>query len=132
MMEEPAAGVLTQRVAVVRGTRLGPYEVMDLIGAGGMGEVYRARDTRLERDVALKVLPDDRAGRGAERDRFEREARALAALSHPHISAFPALGEEGECPTSSWSWSKDPHWRSVSRGALFPCRGPRSRSANGG
>jgi serine/threonine protein kinase len=68
------------------GTRLGSYEIVAAIGAAGMGEVYRARDTRLQRDVAIKALPDLFA-RDAERlARFEREARMLAALNHPHIA----------------------------------------------
>jgi eukaryotic-like serine/threonine-protein kinase len=77
------------------GTRIGPYEVVSAIGAGGMGEVYRARDPRLGRDVALKVLPAA-FSRDADRlARFEREARVLAAFSHPHIAALYGL-EEGE------------------------------------
>ncbi|HEY2842816.1 MAG TPA: protein kinase, partial [Bryobacteraceae bacterium] len=74
------------------GTRLGPYEILAPIGAGGMGEVYRARDTRLRRDVAIKVLPEVIA-RGGAWDRFEREARAASALSHPHICAVYDVGE---------------------------------------
>ena len=70
------------------GTKLGPYEVIAAIGAGGMGEVYRARDTRLGRDVALKVLPEAFA-RDAERlTRFRREAQVLASLNHPNIAAI--------------------------------------------
>jgi serine/threonine protein kinase len=69
------------------GTRLGPYEVVARIGAGGMGEVYRARDTRLDRTVAIKVLPEHLTRDSERRQRFEREAKALAALSHPHICA---------------------------------------------
>lgn len=61
-LEEPAAEAVTQKVTHLRGTRLGPYEISDLIGAGGMGEVYRARDTRLGREVAIKVLPEAAAG----------------------------------------------------------------------
>ena len=68
------------------GTRLGPYEVVARIGAGGMGEVYRARDTRLDRTVAIKVLPEHLAKDSERRQRFEREAKALAALVTP-ISA---------------------------------------------
>jgi eukaryotic-like serine/threonine-protein kinase len=67
------------------GTRLGPYEIQDAIGAGGMGEVYRAYDTRLDRTVAIKVLPAHVASDPEVRERFEREAKTLAALSHPHI-----------------------------------------------
>ncbi len=68
------------------GDRLGPYEVLGAIGAGGMGEVYRARDTKLGRDVALKILPDAFAQDPERLARFEREARTLAALNHPHIA----------------------------------------------
>src|SRR5260370_21746861 len=67
------------------GTMLGPYEVCDLLGAGGMGSVYRARDRRLDRDVALKVISDEIAQDPGMRSRFEREAKAIAALSHPNI-----------------------------------------------
>src|SRR6187397_1269498 len=67
------------------GTNLGPYEIVSLIGAGGMGEVYRARDPRLNREVAIKVLPTDRVGDGDRRRRFVQEAHAASALNHPHI-----------------------------------------------
>jgi serine/threonine-protein kinase len=70
------------------GSRIGAYEVMSLIGAGGMGEVYRARDTKLNRDVALKVLPSNVAADPARLARFQREAQALAALNHPNIAAI--------------------------------------------
>jgi serine/threonine protein kinase len=73
-------------MALPRGTRLGPYEIDTLIGAGGMGDVYRASDTRLDRAVAVKILRQD-SGSPERRSRFEREARAIAALSHPHICA---------------------------------------------
>src|SRR5215212_10404105 len=77
------------------GTRLGPYEIAEAIGSGGMGDVYRARDTRLDRDVAIKVLPE-RVARDAEaRMRFEREAKAVAALTHPNILAIHDYGSEG-------------------------------------
>ena len=75
------------------GTRLGPYEITDVLGAGGMGEVYRARDTRLDRDVAIKVLPDTFAADPDRLSRFEREARAVAALSHPGILAIHDFGQ---------------------------------------
>ena len=77
------------------GTRLGPYEIVAPLGAGGMGEVYRARDTRLGREVALKVLPEAFA-RDAERmARFEREAQVLASLNHPNIATLYGLEESG-------------------------------------
>ncbi len=77
------------------GTRLGPYEILSPIGAGGMGEVYRAKDTRLGRDVAIKVLPERLAEDPDALSRFEREARAVAALSHPNILALHDFGREG-------------------------------------
>src|SRR5712692_6795144 len=70
------------------GHRLGPYEIGSLIGSGGMGEVYRARDTVLDRHVAIKILPDAFTADPDRRARFEREARLLAALNHPHIGAI--------------------------------------------
>jgi eukaryotic-like serine/threonine-protein kinase len=75
------------------GTRLGPYEIQAAIGAGGMGEVYRARDTRLDRSVAIKVLPADVNADPETRARFAREAKAIAGLSHPHICALHDVGE---------------------------------------
>ncbi len=74
------------------GEKLGPYEIVGLLGAGGMGEVYRARDTRLDRSVAVKVLPAHVADREDARKRFEREARAVAGLNHPHICALHDIG----------------------------------------
>jgi len=76
------------------GTRLGPYEIQLPIGAGGMGEVYKARDTRLERTVAIKVLLSHTAGDPQFRERFDREARAVAALSHPHICTLYDVGSQ--------------------------------------
>jgi Tol biopolymer transport system component len=78
------------------GTRLGPYEVLSTVGAGGMGEVYKARDTRLERTVAVKVLPDHLSSSPEVRQRFEREAKTISQLSHPHICALYDVGREGE------------------------------------
>jgi tetratricopeptide (TPR) repeat protein len=77
------------------GTRLGPYEILAPLGAGGMGEVWRARDTRLEREVAVKVLPEGLAGDPEALARFEREAKAVAALSHPNILDLHDVGVEG-------------------------------------
>ena len=67
------------------GTRLGPYEIVSPLGAGGMGEVYKARDTRLDRAVAIKILPESLASDPQFRERFDREARAISQLTHPHI-----------------------------------------------
>src|SRR5579864_2162908 len=78
------------------GTRLGPYEIASPVGAGGMGEVYKARDTRLDRSVAIKVLTSGLAGAGDPRARFEREAKAISALNHPHICTLHDVGHEGD------------------------------------
>jgi len=85
-------------MALAAGVRLGPYEILALIGAGGMGEVYKARDTRLHRDVALKVMPGLVANAPDALERFEREARAIAALSHPNILAIHDTGRDGNTP----------------------------------
>src|SRR3989441_7756047 len=82
-------------MALTSGTKLGPYEIVAPLGAGGMGEVYRARDTRLDRDVAIKVLPDLFATDSDRLARFEREARTLAALNHPNIAHIHGLEESG-------------------------------------
>src|SRR5687768_4880765 len=76
------------------GSRLGQYEIVAPLGAGGMGEVYRAHDAKLDRDVAIKILPPALAGDPSAMARFEREARAVAALSHPHILAIHDFGRE--------------------------------------
>src|SRR5918997_5297089 len=83
-------------MAIASGTRVGAYEVTGVIGHGGMGEVYRARDHRLQRDVALKVLPAALSGDADRLARFAREARTLAALSHPNIATIYDLEEDGE------------------------------------
>jgi len=75
------------------GTRLGPYDLASLVGAGGMGEVYRARDTKLGRDVAIKILPAAFAADPDRLARFEREARVLASLNHPHIAQIYGVEE---------------------------------------
>ncbi len=77
-------------------TRIGSYEVVGPLGAGGMGEVYRARDSRLNRDVALKVLPASFASDPERLARFSREAQVLAALNHPHIASIYGLEEHGD------------------------------------
>jgi len=93
-------------MAMSTGTRLGPYEILSPLGAGGMGEVYRARDTKLKRDVALKVLPDVFARDPGRMARFQREAEVLASLNHPNIAHIYGVEEhalvmelvEGESP----------------------------------
>jgi serine/threonine protein kinase/Tol biopolymer transport system component len=85
-------------LALTHGTRLGPYEIVATLGAGGMGEVYRARDTRLGRDVAVKVLPTAFSSDLGRLHRFEQEARAAAALNHPNILAVYDIGTDGGAP----------------------------------
>src|SRR5918995_2663749 len=81
-------------MSLTPGTRLGPYEILGLAGAGGMGEVYRAKDTRLARTVAVKILPAELGSDPDRRQRFEREARVVASLSHPHICALHDVGHQ--------------------------------------
>src|SRR5258708_10394600 len=80
-------------MALSAGTRLGPYEILSALGAGGMGEVYRARDMKLGRDVALKILPDTFTHDAERLARFRREAQVLASLNHPHIGAIYGLDD---------------------------------------
>src|SRR5271170_4490144 len=85
-------------MALTPGTKLGPYEIKSQVGAGGMGEVYRARDTRLGRDVALKILPESFARDSDRLRRFEQEAQAVAALNHPNILAIFDVGHLNGAP----------------------------------
>src|SRR4026209_2322279 len=82
--------------ALAPGTRLGPYEILAAIGAGGRGEVYRAQDSRLGRDVAIKVLPEHLSTQPEIRARFEREARTVSSLNHPNICTLFDVGREGD------------------------------------
>ena len=81
-------------MALTFGTRLGAYEILALLGSGGMGEVYRARDTRLDRIVAIKVLPASVAADPDRRQRFDREARTISSLTHPHVCTLHDVGHE--------------------------------------
>ena len=94
-MSGPKSG---QSVTLPPGSRLGPYEIVSLLGAGGMGEVYRARDTRLAREVALKILPASSGEDSGRFRRFQTEAKAAAALSHPNIVAVYDVGQEAGTP----------------------------------
>lgn len=88
------------------GARLGPYEIAAALGAGGMGEVFRARDPKLGRDVALKLLPDAAAHDPERLARFEREARTLASLNHPAIVTIYAVEEAAGTHSSPWRASR--------------------------
>src|SRR6478672_10796520 len=81
-------------MALASGTKLGPYEIQSPLGAGGMGEVYRARDTRLDRTVAVKILPTHFSADHARKLRFEREAKTVSALNHPNICALFDVGSQ--------------------------------------
>jgi eukaryotic-like serine/threonine-protein kinase len=95
---EPAhkIGYWREPMTILPGTRLGPHEILSAIGAGGMGEVYKARDTRLDRIVAIKVLPTHLADRSELRERFEREAKTIASLNHPHICTLFDTGHQDD------------------------------------
>src|SRR5437667_2661357 len=81
-------------MALTSGTKLGPYEIVAPLGAGGMGEVYRARDTRLDRTVAVKILPSHLSSNPEAKQRFDREARAISSLSHPNICHLYDVGSQ--------------------------------------
>src|SRR5215468_2708580 len=81
-------------MALTSGTKLGPYEIESALGAGGMGEVYRARDTRLDRTVAIKILPAHLSSNPDAKQRFEREARAISSLNHPNICILYDVGHQ--------------------------------------
>src|SRR5215467_10998094 len=108
------------------GQRLGSYEIVGLIGAGGMGEVYRARDTRLKRDVALKILPDAFARDAGRMARFQREAEVLASLNHPNIAQIYGVEDralamelvEGESPKGPMPFDEAWHIASQIAAAL--------------
>ena len=85
-------------MSLTKGSRIGPYEIVGSLGAGGMGEVYRARDSKLNRDVAIKVLPESFAHDPDRLARFEREAQVLAALNHPNIAHIHGLEKSGTGP----------------------------------
>ena len=81
-------------MSLAPGQRLGPYEIVSPLGAGGMGEVYRARDTRLERTVALKILPKEFSCDPVRKQRFEQEAKTISSLNHPHICVLHDVGHQ--------------------------------------
>ncbi len=105
-------------MALTAGTTLGQYEIIDTIGAGGMGEVYRARDTRLNRDVAIKVLPDSLTYDRHRLQRFEQEANAVAASNHPNILAVVNTERRGPASPVRNCWTARPSREPLRRGPL--------------
>src|ERR1700760_2251253 len=89
-----AASYNPPTVSLAPGTRLGPYEIQEALGAGGMGEVYRARDTRLDRIVAIKILPAHLSSDPIRKQRFDREAKSISGLNHPHICVLHDVGRQ--------------------------------------
>ena len=89
-----SSGIIVPIMFLVSGTQLGPYEIVAPLGAGGMGEVYRARDTRLDRTVAIKILPEEMSRDPLRRQRFEREAKTISSLNHPHICVLHDVGHQ--------------------------------------
>ncbi len=104
------------------GARLGPYEIVAPLGAGGMGEVYRARDTRLNRVVAIKILPADLAGDPRRRERFRREALAVASFTHPHICNVHDVGAHQGLDFLVMEYLPGKRWRTVCFAARFHSR----------
>src|SRR6187200_2754650 len=111
-------------MALAAGTTLGPYEILSLIGAGGMGEVYCARDPRLNREVAVKVLPGDRMADADRRRRFVQEAHAASALNHPHIITIHEIES-----TNGADFIVMEYVRGKSLDALIPRQGMRLNEA---
>ena len=108
------------------GTKLGPYEILAPIGAGGMGEVYRARDERLKRSVAVKVLPPSFTQDTDRLKRFEQEAQAAGSLNHPNITAVFELGSYEGSPYIVSELLEGETLRARVSGELFPCGRPRT------
>jgi serine/threonine protein kinase len=91
---QPSQGIICPFMSLTPGTRLGPYEIQTPLGAGGMGEVYRARDTRLDRTVAIKILPTHLSSNPESKLRFDREARVISSLNHPNICTLYDVGHQ--------------------------------------
>jgi eukaryotic-like serine/threonine-protein kinase len=122
MGEIAAVAIMRAIMALVNGTRLGPYEIQAAIGAGGMGEVYRARDTRLGRDVAVKVLPAIFSADADRLRRFEQEARTAGALNHPNILVIYDIGTHEGAPYLVSELLEGGTLREAMRGGLLPLR----------
>ena len=114
-------------MTIESGAKLGPYEIVEPIGAGGMGEVYKARDTRLERVVAIKVLPEELTRDEERRARFEREAKAVSSLNHPNICTIHDVGREGETDYLVMELLEGRCWPNSARAPRRPRRAHASR-----
>ena len=120
-------------MALLRSQRLGPYEILSAVGAGGMGEVYRARDTRLERTVPVKILRDHLSDRAALRERFEREARTVASLNHPHLRTEFDESQGQFSPDGRWvAYASDESGRPEVYVQPFPGPGPKIQISTAG
>ncbi len=109
-------------MSLTPGSKLGPYEVISLLGTGGMGEVYRAKDTKLDRDVAIKVLREDFAGDPTRMRRFEQEARSASALNHPNIITIYDIGKQGSMPYIAMEYVEGKTLRELLADGLLPTR----------
>ena len=109
-------------MALTSGTKIGPYEIVSLLGAGGMGEVYRARDSRLRREVAVKVLPPSFAQDADRLRRFEQEARVVGALNHPNILAIFDVGAQDGAPYLVSELLEGQSLRQLMQGSPLPQR----------
>src|SRR5271154_5671120 len=109
-------------MALAAGTRLGPYEIVGPLGAGGMGEVYRARDARLDRTVAIKILPAEFSADSEQLHRFEQEARSASALNHPNIITIHELGQDGSTRYIAMELVEGNTLRELLRSGLLPMR----------
>ena len=135
LLDRPAADLLSESgaVSLAAGAQLGPYRIEARVGAGGMGEVFRATDTRLHRTVAIKILPRGYVGDAGRRRRFLQEARAASALNHPHICALYDIGNQDGTDYLVMEWLEgetlearlrdDPFARPAA--SRLPCRWPR-------
>src|SRR5713226_8988911 len=109
-------------MALTSGTKLGPYEIIELLGAGGMGEVYRARDARLDRSVAIKILPAAFSADSDRLHRFEKEARSASALNHPNIITIHELGQDGSTHYIAMEMVEGKTLRELLDSGLLPMR----------
>src|SRR5262245_16121450 len=109
-------------MGIAVGQKIGPYEVLSSIGAGGMGEVYRARDTRLGREVALKILPAEVSASRERLDRFEQEARSASALNHPNIITIYDVGSSNSTSYLSMELVEGRNLRALLQEGLIPVR----------